>query len=141
MEDKKEGFDFCQDRNKLIEVFEQNFFEKREAKKESLRLDLSLLTFQEQCHVINDLLMNKNIFLRVHELKKEFGYLIKKVPQNKNIIQRDYSACAEERFNCFDIVRKLTENEKKELLSFKKHGLFILSFCSITPFLELSTTI
>ena len=115
MEDKKEGFDFCQDRNKLIEVFEQNFFEKREAKKESLRLDLSLLTFQEQCHVINDLLMNKNIFLRVHELKKEFGYLIKKVPQNKNIIQRDYSACAEERFNCFDIVRKFTENEKKEL--------------------------
>ena len=104
MEDKKEGFDFCQDRNKLIEVFEQNFFEKREAKKESLRLDLSLLTFQEQCHVINDLLMNKNIFLRVHELKKEFGYLIKKVPQNKNIIQRDYSACAEERFNCFDPV-------------------------------------
>ena len=74
MEDKKEGFDFCQDRDKLTEFFEQNFFEKLEAKKESLCLS-----------------------------------------QNKNIIQRDYSACAEERFNCFDIVRKLTKTEKKEL--------------------------
>ena len=115
LQGKKEDFDFCQDRDKLIEVFRQNFFEKLEAKKESLRLDLSRSTFQAQYHVINDLLMCKNLFLRVCKLRKKFCCLIKKVPQNKNFVQRDLSACVEERFNGFDIVRKLTENEVKEL--------------------------
>ena len=44
-----------------------------------------------------------------------FRYLVKKVPQNKNVIKRDLSAYAEERFNGFDIVRKFTENERKKL--------------------------
>lgn len=59
LQDKKEDFDFRQDRDKLIEVFSWNFLENLPAKNESLRLDLSLLTFQAQCHVINDLLMRK----------------------------------------------------------------------------------
>ena len=45
-------------------------------------------------------------------LEKKFLYLIKKVPQNKNVLQSDLSACVEERFNGFEIVSKLTENEK-----------------------------
>ena len=113
LQDKKKDFEFCQDRAKLIEVFGRNSFEKLEAKKESLCLDLSLSTFQPQCHVINDLLMNKNLFLRVHECRKMFRYLFKKVPQNKNVVQTDLSAYVEGRFNGFDIVRKLTENERK----------------------------
>ena len=115
MQDKKEDFDFCQDRDKLIEVFRQMFFEKLEAMKESLHLDLSRSTFAAQCHVINDLLMCTNLFLRVYDLRKTFCYLIKNAPLNKNFVQRDLSACVEERFNDFNIVRKLTENEVKEL--------------------------
>ena len=60
--------------------------------------------------------MSKSLFLRVHELRKKFRYLIKKVPQNKNVVQRDIPACVEKPFNGFDIVRKLTGNEVKELL-------------------------
>lgn len=37
------------------------------------------------------------------------------MPQKKNIVRRDLSAFVEERFNGFAIVRRLTENEKKEL--------------------------
>ena len=44
-----------------------------------------------------------------------FCYLVKKVPQNKNVIERDFSACVEECFKGFDVVRKLTENERKKL--------------------------
>ena len=115
LEDKKEDFDFCQDRDKLIEVFRQMFFEKLKAMKESLRLDLSRSTFETQCHVINDLLMRKNLFQRVYDFRKKFCYLVKNAPQNTNFVQRDLSACAEERFNDFDIVRNLIENEVKEL--------------------------
>lgn len=53
-----------------------------------------------------------NEFFRVCELRKKFCYLIKKVPQNKYVIQGDISTCVEERFNGCDIVRKLTGNEK-----------------------------
>ena len=59
--------------------------------------------------------MNQMLFLRVYELRKKFCYLIKNVPQDKNVIQRDLSACVEERFYGFDFVRKFSENERKTL--------------------------
>ena len=76
---------------------------------------MSFSTLQAQCHAINDLLMSKNLFLRCTSLEKSFTTLSKKVPQNKNVAQRDLSTCVEECFKGFDIVRKLTENEVKEL--------------------------
>ena len=78
-------------------------------------MGLSLSAFETQCHVMNELPMSKNL-LRVYELRKKFRYLIKKVSKSKNIIQRDLSACVEERFNGFELVRKPTENERKQLL-------------------------
>ena len=62
--EKKEDFDFCQDEEKLCEVLGQDFYEKLKAKKESLQLDLTLCTFKTQCHVVNDLLMEKKLFLQ-----------------------------------------------------------------------------
>ena len=64
---------------------------------------------------MNDLLISKNLFLRVHELRKKFCYLIKKVPKGKNVIQKDLSACAETHFNSFEVVRRMAENELKQL--------------------------
>ena len=58
--------------------------------------------------------MNKTLFLRVVELRKKFRYLIQNVPQKKNVVRRDLSACVEERLNGFDIVRRIVENERKE---------------------------
>ena len=117
MLEKKADFEFCQDENLLAEDFGRNFFDELKEKKESLRLGLSLSTFQAQCHVTNDLLINKRLFLRVYELRKKFRYLIKTIPQKKNVVQRELSTCFEERFNGFEIIRKLTENEKKKCSS------------------------
>ena len=38
--------------------------------KENIRLDLDILTFENQCHQLNHILNKKNLFLRVFELKK-----------------------------------------------------------------------
>ena len=111
---EKVDFDFYQDKDRLVEVFGRDFFKKLKAKKENLWLDLSLLNFKTRCHVINNLLMSKNLFLRVYELRKKFRCLITKVSQIKSIIQKDLSACVEEHFNGLQIVRRLTENERKQ---------------------------
>ena len=58
--------------------------------------------------------MSKNLFLRVYELRKKFCYLIKKMPKGKIIIQKDLSACVETRFNGFELVRRMTENELRQ---------------------------
>ena len=110
--DNKEDSKFCQSEDKfVVEIF----FEELKGKRDTFQLDLNSLTFYMQCHVINDILMNKKLFLRVYKLWKKFRYLIKKVPQKKNIAQRDLLACVEERFNGFDITRKLTKNEENKL--------------------------
>ena len=88
-------------------------FDKLESKKEFLLLDLSLPTFETQCHVINNLLMSENLFLRVYELIKKFYYLIKKLPKDKNSIAKELSACVEERFNGFSLWKRLGENERR----------------------------
>ena len=43
-----------------------------------LQLDDSLESFFEKCHVVNDLLETKGLFLRVYERRNEIRYLIKK---------------------------------------------------------------
>ena len=64
-----------------------------------------------QCHVINHLLLSESLFLRVYELRNQFCCLIKKVPNGKNVITKELSACVEERFNGFQLVKRLGENE------------------------------
>ena len=60
--ERKDDFDFCQDKEKLSEVLGQDFFEKLRLKKESLQLNLSLCTFETQCHVASDVDGEKIIF-------------------------------------------------------------------------------
>lgn len=88
-------------------------FDKLESKKEFLLLDLSLPTFEGQCHLINNLLMSENLFLRVYELIKKFYYLIKKLPKDKNSIAKELSACVGERFNGFSLWKRLGENKRR----------------------------
>ena len=63
--------------------------------------------------MINDLLMRKNLFLRVYELRKKFFYLIKKVSKGKNAVTKELSACVEERFDGFQLVKRLCEKERR----------------------------
>ena len=108
--DRKEGLDFCQDEEKLREVLGQDFLEKLKSKTKSLQFDLSLCTFETQCQVVNDLLIEKKLFLQVYKFRKKFRYLIKKKKKGKNAAQRELPACIEDRFNGSELVKRLTEN-------------------------------
>ena len=59
--------------------------------------------------------MSKNLFLRVYELRKTFHYLIKKAPKGKNVIQGNPLVFVEMRFNGFRLVRRMAENELRQL--------------------------
>ena len=82
--------------------------------KPELKLNLFLSAFEIQCHIINDLLIKKNLFLRAYELRKKIRYLIKKLPKGKNSVKRNLSVCAEERFSGFHIIRQLRQYEQKK---------------------------
>ena len=77
---------------------------------------MSLATFESKCHMIKDLLMSENFFLRVYKPIKIFCYLIKESPKGKNDIKKEFSACVEERFNGFSNVKRLSENEQRHIL-------------------------
>ena len=82
----KDEFEFCQDNDKCLQVFGKNILNKLTLLKPELRLNLCFGTFESQCHIINDLLMENNLFLRVYEPRKKFRYLIKKLPKSKNSV-------------------------------------------------------
>ena len=110
----KDEFDFSQDNDKFLQMFRENFLNKLQSLKPELRLNLCLGTLESQSHIINDLLKEKNLFLRVYELRKKFRCLIKKLPERKNSIKCDLSACVEEHFNGFHIIRQLNQYEQKK---------------------------
>ena len=72
--------------------------------KDFLKLDLDIVTFENQCPTINQILTENNLFLRVFELKDKFRYISQNTAEKKNII-RELSTCITERFNGFNIVR------------------------------------
>ena len=65
--DDKNEFEFIQDSDKFLEIFGEIFLGKLQLLKPELNLNLCLSTFESQCHIINDLLMENNLFLRVYE--------------------------------------------------------------------------
>ena len=111
----KDKCEFYQDIDKFLQVFGENVLNKLKLLKLELRLNLCLATFESQSHAINDLLIEKNLFLRVYELRKKIRYLIKKLPKSKNSVKRDLLACVEERFNGFHIIRQLNQYEQKKI--------------------------
>ena len=118
---KKDEFDFFEDKERLKNVLGCDFMEELNEKRDSLFLELNLFTFEQQCQMLNDLLMDKKLFLKVSELKKKIRYLNKKT-RPKNLAQKNLSACVEEGFNGFEIVKKLLDGERKK--SYKQLDVF-----------------
>ena len=69
-----------------------------------MRIDLDILTFENQCYHINHILNKNNLSLGVFELKEKFRSLIKQDSDKKNVI-RELSGCITEKYNGFHIVR------------------------------------
>ena len=90
-----------------------NVYEKLFALKEKLKLDLKISSFENQCFMINQILNENGLFLRVYEQKKKFRYITNTKKDNRKII-RDISSCVSEKFNGFLIVRVDFDNESQK---------------------------
>ena len=53
-----------------------------------MRLDLDIFTFENQCHQINYVLNENELFLIVFDLKEKFCSLIKQEPDKKKCYER-----------------------------------------------------
>ena len=97
-----------------MQIFCGKCLSKLQLLKPELKLNLCLSTFEIQCYIINDLLIEKNLFLRDYELRKKIRYLLEKLLKGKNSVKRNLSASAEERFSGFHIIRQLSRYEQKK---------------------------
>ena len=79
------------------------FTEKLFSEEENLHLDDSFENCFDKCHLVNELLEEKRLFLRVYERRDKFRFLIKKGVSGKNKIVRDLSACIIRKFNSYEI--------------------------------------
>ena len=69
--------------------------------------------FFKKCHVANDFLEMKGLFLRVSERLDKFHYVIKKSTQGKNNVIRDLSSCIVQKFNKYEIFKTQLKTEEK----------------------------
>ena len=77
-------------------------------------------TFERTVHLVNDLLCEKKLFLRLYEKKNKFKYVSKK-GYEKNEVQKEISSCVEQRFNSFQITCHLLT--KKQKVDFESLGI------------------
>ena len=82
-------------------------------KKKALQLDHSLEKFFKECHIANDFLEMKGLFLSVYERRDKFRYVIKKGTQGKNNIIRDLSSSVVQKFNGYEILKVQLKSEEK----------------------------
>lgn len=94
------------DEQMIADLTGSGLFNSLEEKRDSICLDKNLWTFQQQRFVLNDLLIEKKMFLIVCGFNKKFCSMIKNGLQ-KNQVHKDLLVCVEERYNGFEIVRKL----------------------------------
>ena len=96
------------DDEELKKVLGQEFVNKFIEIKEDIHLNINLMTLERKMHLVNDLLFEKNMFLRLYEKKSKFRYLFRK-GHDKNEVQKEVSSCVEQRYNGFHVTMSLNQ--------------------------------
>ena len=73
--------------------------------KDYLMLNFCINSFNEQCYKINEILMEKQLFLGIYKKRNKFRYLIRKPASQINTVLRNVFSCAINRFNGYDILK------------------------------------
>ena len=97
---------FNYEQGKLEKALGQEFANKFIHIKEAIHLDINFMTFERKMHLVNDLLFEKNVFLRLYEKKSKFRYLFRK-GHDKNKLQKEASSCVEQRYNGFHVTEHM----------------------------------
>ena len=79
---------------RLKKKLDQIFISKLQ-KKNNCILDLNKTHFDDMCYEINEILIEKKLFLRVYEIKDKFRYLFHEDHSKKNVL-RSLSSCIKE---------------------------------------------
>ena len=108
----EEDHDYSQE--KLEKVLGEEFVNKFIKIKEEIGLDINFMTFERKMHLVNDLLFEKNMFLRLYEQKNKFRYLFKK-GHDKNKLEKEVSSCVELRHNKTHVSKKIDRSILKRL--------------------------
>lgn len=101
----------CKD--KVEEILAKEFFDRLKEKNEMLQLDQSREHLFQKCHVTNDFLEERELFLRVYEKRDKFHYIVKKGTQGKNSAISDLWSCVQQKFNGYDILKAQLKNKEK----------------------------
>ena len=78
-------------------------------------LDLDKANFDNMYLTINDILIEKGLFLRIYERKQKFRYLFHQTDE-KNETIKSLSSCIQTKFNGFNVAAPYLENPKKREL-------------------------
>lgn len=78
-----------------------------------LQLDQSREHLFQKCHVTNDFLEERELFLSVCERRDKFHYIVKKGTQGKNSAISDLWSCVQQKFNGYDILKAQLKNKEK----------------------------
>ena len=103
---------FVYDDEKLKEVFGNEFYQKLIDIRQNVVLDINMDTFETKMHLVNDILFEKKFFLRLHEKKNKFRYIIKK-GHDGNSLLTEVSSCIELRFNGFNITKHMSKKDQQ----------------------------
>ena len=112
IKDEKIDHLFKYEQEKLGKVLGQQFVNKFTELKEEIRLDINFMTFERKMHLVNDLLFEKNMFLRLYEKKSKFRYLFRK-GHYKNELQKEVSSCVEQRYNGFQVTEHMCAKNRQ----------------------------
>ena len=81
------------------------------------RLDHFLFVFFERCQKMNEILSEHSYFLRFYERQNKFRFQLRKKLKGKDESRRELSACVEQEFNGYELLRNhLNSNEKQNFV-------------------------
>ena len=81
--------------------------------KDRIRLSVEMNDFEPKMHLVNDLVFEKKMFLRLFEKKSKFRYLIKKGNEKKNEIKKEVLACIDMHYNGFNVSCHLCNKDQQ----------------------------
>ena len=73
-----------------------------------------LIVFFDKCHLVNYLLETKGLFLRIHEKRDKFRYLMKKGVTGKSNVTRNLSPCVIQKFNGYEVLKHQLKRPEKQ---------------------------
>ena len=91
----------------------RNLFEKLDAKNQICVMDLDRANFDDMCFDINEILVERDFFLRVYQRKDKFRYIFHKTEEKTDKI-KSLSTCLMIKFNGFNVLCPYLETKQKK---------------------------